>query len=67
MPSLFEGAELDCNIAEPLAQVAADMTDSSATSGTTRLKGMPPPLHAFPSRACWHLGNRFNGQDGQVW
>ena len=31
MPSLFEGAELDCNIAEPLAQVAADMTDSSST------------------------------------
>ena len=28
---MFEGAELDCNIAEPLAQVAADMTDSSST------------------------------------
>ena len=23
----------------------------SQVSGTTRLKGMPPPLHAFPSRA----------------
>ena len=24
---------------------------------------MPPPLHAFPSRACCHLGNRFRDQE----